>query len=151
MEGYTQTVLACPERKDGYSAEGEAGDCFRACLLTILEVPKWYVTQCNIPNFANETGWWAKVREWVQNYTLNYTELNWDLVYVNPPSWPSYSSGVIQPIQRKIIVAGKSPRGDWHHAVVADHISGEILWDPHPSRAGIEGDILDQICLVAPY
>lgn len=150
MPNHTQTILACPERKDGYSAEGVAGDCFRACLMTILDIPEWYPLK-NIPNFANEQEWWKKARVWTRNYTLNYGRKIWDLAYFNPATFPAYLTTDVPAPQNRVIVAGKSPRGDWHHAVVADHLTGEILWDPHPSRDGLDGDILDVICLVTPY
>jgi hypothetical protein len=48
----------------------------------------------------------------------------WRLAYVGPDIPRGYSIG-----------CGKSPRG-FDHAVIC--LDGKVVWDPHPSRAGVE-------------
>ncbi len=45
---------------------------------------------------------------------------------------------------------GKSPRGDWDHSVVYDAREGDpaLLHDPHPSRAGLEGNPVYYTCFL---
>lgn len=43
----TQTIFADPLRGDGHNADGEPGDCLRACVASILELPL-----SAVPNFV---------------------------------------------------------------------------------------------------
>lgn len=49
-----------------------------------------------------------------------------------------------------VIATGRSPRGDWQHSVIADARTGELVWDPHPSRAGLAGPIEDIAAIGTP-
>jgi hypothetical protein len=44
------------------------------------------------------------------------------------------------------IACGKSPRLKHQHAVVA--LDGKIVHDPHPTRAGLDGEIASWILLI---
>ena len=34
-----QTILACPIRGDGHDADGRPGDCYRAAIASVLDLP----------------------------------------------------------------------------------------------------------------
>lgn len=52
---------------------------------------------------------------------------------------------------RRVIATGPSPRGDFLHCVIADASTGEILHDPHPSRAGLVSiQLADAIVTLTP-
>lgn len=40
-------------------------------------------------------------------------------------------------MHRPVIASGPSPRGGFLHCVIADSTTGEVVHDPHPSRAGL--------------
>lgn len=105
------------------------GNCLAACLATLLrldidEVPSF---------FSDDSGTWReKMGAWL-------VERGWGhLCIAGPP--PEMLGPALS------IVSGKSPRGDWLHATVWR--GRELLHDPHPSRAGLEGEPVDTIVLV---
>lgn len=114
--------------------EGEvAGDCWRTALACILEIPRDEVPHFaelhkNDPEFSSDW-WWASVK-FVQE-----VKPGWTLFCINPPVFPAYVFPTEAP--QRVILTGRSPRGPWSHCVVADAITGEIVWDPHPSREGL--------------
>lgn len=103
-------------------AAGIKGDCFRACLATILGLPIKAV-----PHFA----------------TLDYAPdvfvaMNCAIAWLNSRGyemWMGLDDGE-NPLPL-CIINGTSPRGI-RHSVVGDTESGEMLHDPHPSRAGLQ-------------
>lgn len=108
---------------------GKDGNCLAACLATLLrldidEVPGF---------FSDDSGTWReKMGAWL-------VERGWGhLCIAGPP--PEMLGPALS------IVSGKSPRGDWLHATVWR--GRELLHDPHPSRAGLEGEPVDTIVLV---
>jgi len=99
---------------------GQQGDCLRACLASVLELPI-----ASVPHFAQETvgsaDFWNAVYDWLDERGLNWKHTDYhDLV-----------------AGRFYIVGGPSPR-DGHHAVISDGLS--IVFDPHPSNDGLAGD-----------
>lgn len=94
------------------------GNCLAACIASILEVEL-----AEVPNFCEgaTTHWLDRLAEWLAPrglYPLCFT----------------LTGGDWRP-QGLHILAGKSPRGDWLHAVVAR--GRDVVHDPHPSRAGV--------------
>jgi hypothetical protein len=90
------------------------GNCLPACVASLLEVPLEQV-----PHFgAND--WVEHLTKWLA--TRGY----YPIVCTLPTDWRP--AGLY-------ILAGKSPRGDFLHAVIAR--GDEIIHDPHPSRAGV--------------
>lgn len=79
-----------------------------------------------------------------------------DFRYINDPAEQLRCRGSAEIPWGLCIGSGKSPRGDWQHAVVmrafADWKPGgpwaEIVHDPHPSRAGLDGPTLTYQCFV---
>jgi hypothetical protein len=107
------------------------GDCWRACLASILCVD---IETFSDPNdFDNWSDYVIKVLE--QLYSLGY-----DLITYEIKDYPGYD--------RPVIAIGKSPRGDWYHAVVWKDGHG-IIHDPHESNKGVENikffEVLDKI------
>lgn len=113
--------------------EGVVGDCWRTALACLLEIPRAIV-----PHFAlihkddseddNHAWWWSSVQ------FVEKAKPGWTLVCLSP-SFPVYNFPRTAP--KRVVLTGKSPRGDWFHCVIADAVTGEIVWDPHPSHDGI--------------
>lgn len=112
MKPVDQTSLHDKETDTG-------GDCWRACLASILEVP---IT--DVPDFVNEHGgrYVTETRNWLEAFGLWLVEVRYH------GNFPGY-----------MIASGPSPRHrDVHHAVVWK--GRTMAHDPHPSRDGIWGD-----------
>lgn len=114
MRPVDQTVFGVPD-----------GNCFPACLASILHIPL-----NDIPSFCKYTDWWERFSQWL-SYRGYYAI---PITYNEESDIPGFH-----------ILSGKSPRGDFQHSVVA--MGNDIVHDPHPSRAGIE-DRMDRIVLV---
>ncbi|WP_396912478.1 hypothetical protein [Mycolicibacterium sp.] len=99
------------------------GDCWRVCVANLLQLPTR-----KVPHFVHNHGehWYHATKEWL------LAEHQVHLLH-RPPRFPITPTGRSE----RIILCGKSPRGDWGHAVLADH-HGHVIHDPHPSRAGLE-------------
>lgn len=102
-------------------AEGECGNCLQATLAAILGWPLQ-----SVPHFAllGEVHWWDCLQAWLdaQGFWIDY----------KPTSYAA-EGGEVLPL---CWLSGPSPRG-FSHAVVGDTATGEMLHDPHPSRAGL--------------
>jgi hypothetical protein len=106
----TQTILHG-------TIEGVGGNCFQAAIASVLNMPIEAV-----PHFVQFTWWPMALELWARGLApkgLTYKE--------------KYEDGVTVP-DDLCIVYGPSPRGV-DHCVVG--FGGEIVWDPHPSRAGL--------------
>lgn len=102
------------------------GDCWRACVAGLLGLEAF-----EVPHFA-ELGdeWWDASVAFVEE-TLPGLTLRGEY----PPIFPFYA-GAHPPV---VILVGTSPR-NVPHAVLADPVTGQIVHDPHPSRAGLLGE-----------
>lgn len=104
--------------------KGRQGDCFRACLASILDmniraVPHFAAYPSDI--WIEELIRWLKVNGYELNGTSDYTDERVEAEHG---------------IDGYIIVAGESPRNkDVRHAVV--YYGKKMVHDPHPSKAGI--------------
>jgi len=98
---------------------GSVGDCFRACLASLLEVPI-----AAVPHFALLGSRWQRV---LDGYLAGLSrEIEW-------------AEGV-PPDDVWAIATVQSPRSsDVKHSVIWRN--GQIVHDPHPSRAGGEGPL----------
>ena len=85
------------------------GDCFRACLASITELP-------DVPNWVEHEMWFTDLLGWLR-------ERGWEM-FTRPPDRPptGYSIGVIWSPTFK----------GARHAVVAEN--GDLAWDPSPLR-----------------
>lgn len=104
------------------------GNCWAACFASILEIPL-----DQVPNFCGDENyqefWWSEAKEFLSCFGLTLIEIN--------PSpeldWDEY-------FDCYWVAIGKSPRGDFHHAVV--YHGSEMAHDPHPSGAGLDGPVI---------
>ncbi len=127
LRGVTQEHLHTPEMP---------GDCQRAALASILGLPYE-----DVPHFCRygdglespdkHIWWWALVGFCA---TL---EPPYDVMGLKPDQVPEPSESY-DDLFGCYMAIGKSPRGDYNHVVVAR--GGQIIWDPHPSRAGLDGE-----------
>lgn len=118
--GVSQTIFASDEN----AARGVYGNCFQAALASYL-----YRPLDSVPHVSAFAMWEQALDLWAAGE--GYQVLSWD---VAPPA--PVTDGALHPEIRtdRILVGGLSPR-DVQHVCVADH--GRIVWDPHPSRAGL--------------
>lgn len=107
------------------------GNCFQACLASILELPLAEVPDAANADLSEAMGWFRVLRPWLALRGLG--------IVVIAPGQPSiwFTQGAI------LIAGGKSPRAPDHpegygHCVVMRN--GTVLHDPHPSRAGLHGE-----------
>lgn len=119
--------------------DSKEGDCFSACLASVLEIPL-----VNIPNFLKRYGQ-KHMLEQAKYWLLENFGLTLIIVDVTGPR----ASLTIHPISRETVflVSGKSKTfSEGHHVVVAkaagDMNSYKIIHDPNPKNLGIDGDPL---------
>lgn len=90
---------------------GADGNCFAACLASILEI-----SIASVPEFDDGWGWMDRANDFLSEHGVFYRR-------VPMSSKPSgYST-----------IEGISPRGGLHACVALD---GELVWDPHPIEDG---------------
>ena len=95
------------------------GNCFAACLASLLDVPLWMV-----PPFEQMWGrddWRLRVNQWLERFFKMTLVRRVDHV---PAELPVF-----------YIASGRSPRGVYH-SVIFSH--GQLAHDPHFSDAGVE-------------
>lgn len=115
-------------------AAGAIGDCWRAGIASILglsldEVPH-FVRDYPTPADATSAVWFNETCRWLTEHH-GVTALFYD----NPAAIRAEGRSE-QSAFPLILLDGRSPR-DIAHVVVGDAITGEMLHDPHPSRAGL--------------
>lgn len=115
------------------------GNCWATCIAALLDLPL-----AEVPNFCGEPErnpeWYADTDRWLQQFGYRIVGF----------TFPEGNAGL--PIEKQIgiavepgtylIVAGKSPRGEFMHAVVVEYTGDnkwEIVCDPHPSNDGLDG------------
>lgn len=112
MRPVDQTIFTVP-----------GGNCFSACVASIL-----HFDLNDVPYFMGESDWFAAFRAWLKPHHYGALQVFGMHAEVT-------ESGILW------IAGGRSPRGDYLHAVV---MKGSVMvHDPHPSRAGIVGDVVD--------
>lgn len=128
-----QTVTRSPDDHDG-----PPGNCFAACLASLLEISIDEVPQPTISDrgvWSAPGGYWERIATFLHKRGLHMVEIDRDLSKQNEYSSAAYleSPGLLW------IATGFSPRGNFLHSVVCRDL--EIVHDPHPDRTGIEGVI----------
>lgn len=122
MKPVDQEFIHAPE-------QGLIGDCQRAVIASLLELP---ITE--VPHFLKEsdgdtTNYWERLQAFCRSRGFVYLVI------------PARSGGGFFGDDGEVFheISGPSPRGNGiTHAVVG--CNGEIVFDPHPSRAGLTGD-----------
>lgn len=93
----------------------EGGNCFSACVASILEIP---ITQ--VPFFMEPDEWWPGFVEWCRRRGVAA-----QFYYADEHVPAGYS-----------IAGGYSPTDPMQgHACVAH--DGDVIYDPHPARLGL--------------
>lgn len=142
MNPVYQTIFTGPGQP-GFGP-GNVGDCLRACLASILEVPL-----DRVPHFADYPAsymaafpderdpltadhgglWYRNARRWLRDVPLDLVGYQADalaevgsFLAADPCCWPRHLIGTVP-----------SPRGDFDHSVVLD-LDGTVVWDPHPDQ-----------------
>jgi len=85
---------------------GDNGNCFAACLASILEMP--------LPEFGLDDEYWGRVDKWLVRRGLTYKQVPLNQI---PHGWST--------------IEGISPRGGMHACVAYD---GVLKFDPHPPK-----------------
>lgn len=118
-----------------HTPDGRPGDCLRACVATITDR-----ALLEVPHFV-ELGdaWWDVLRGYVKRWSLGKYEIQWFPPRPQPRNTDDLTLGESWGYEPgyAVILAGPSPRGDFGHVVVGDPVTGRMIHDPHPSRAGI--------------
>ena len=111
---------------------GQHGDCQRAVIASLLELP---ITE--VPHFLQEANgypsdYWDSLQAFLRKHGYAY-------LCLPARSGAAFFGDGVDVFHE---IAGPSPRGSGiTHAVVGRN--GQIVFDPHPSRAGLTGDPAD--------
>lgn len=118
MRGVTQT-------REGFPG----GDCVRASYATLLGISLEEVPPLD-PGFAMRLGveQGDLERAWLASIGLDLVEIAVD----HESELPEEVLGCVPEVPH--LMSGISPRGFGHRCV---GVGGQIVWDPHPSRAGL--------------
>lgn len=108
---------------------GQYGDCQRAVIASLLDLPR-----SEVPHFlqdaAGEAGaYWEGIQAFCRKHGYAYLTV------------PARSGSAFYGDDGDVFheISGPSPRGNGvFHAVVG--CNGAVVFDPHPSRAGLTGD-----------
>lgn len=113
---------------------GITGDCWRAGIANVLGVPletvPHFVRDYPDPEGATRSAWFDETCRWLSEHH-GVTALFYDV-----PEAIRAECRLEESAFPLILLDGRSPR-DIPHVVVGDAITGEMLHDPHPSRAGL--------------
>lgn len=136
-----QTVVADPTRGDGHDQDGIPGDCLRAAVASLLDLPLH-----EVPHFALYRSWWDTMRRWVRDtYGLDFA----CLAPVNGTVRPYLLGGDDPEWSGLLIGNGPSPRGPFWHVSIVD-ADLELVHDPHPSDMGLR-EVVEVFALTQPY
>jgi hypothetical protein len=138
--------MMIPVKQTVFTVPG--GDCFAACVASILEVPLE-----EVPNFcAGGADWLFEANRWLGTRGLCLFDI--DLA----------DNGSLRDChalanRMLVIASGKSPRGDWGHSVVARYVITEdgsehaldYVHDPHPSYDYHDGPVQQITCFLATH
>lgn len=98
--------------------DAPGGNCLSACVASIM-----HVSLLEVPHFGGDHEWWGNLNAWLSGRWMYALNAKLDAA---PGAWRP---------EGYYILAGRSPRGPWLHAVVAR--GRDVVWDPHPSHDGI--------------
>jgi len=122
------------------TTDDPCGDCYRTAIACLLEMER-----DEVPHFVHlypeELAWW-----WASVKFIEMIRPGWTL-RVGDPEFPFYHpKNRIAP--KKVIGVGRSPRGEFGHAVILSALTGVLIHDPYPGNAGLR--TLDQIFFLRP-
>lgn len=120
------------------ASDGKIGDCMRACIASVLELP----TEA-VPHFVEEHGeaWFIHAYNWLEARGYGILKVLGDF-FRQGEYWKLELQTVLWAEGIPCIAVGASPRVDrngdaMRHAVV--WLNGKLAHDPHPSGDGIVG------------
>ena len=127
MKPVDQTILHDPEN-------GKHGDCMRACVASVLELPIE-----EVPHFTD-----GDREDWIKGY----------LRFLHDHEWLLYGRGGIGGPHPEIgkdecpyyFAIGPSPRKGSHNHMVVCH-KGEVVHDPHPDKTFLDDITVFEILL----
>ena len=107
----------------------ERGNCFSACIASLLELPI-----DRVPFFMTGDDWFDGFQAWLKPFGLYGVALG----VTQTDAWRRLLPG-------HYVLCGLSPRGP--HAVVARDL--EMVHDPHPDRTGLL--VVEEAILLVPF
>ena len=112
MRRQRQTIFGAPH-----------GNCFSTCVACVLDLDLE-----DVPNFCGDglEDWWDRFEAWCVERGLFPFEYY-------PKSWKEWKERL--PAHMVVICSGPAERGHDHSTVYLGN--GTLLWDPHPSDAGL--------------
>lgn len=116
-----------PQDQEYLYSKEVPGDCARAVIASLLELPISTVPHFLLESDRTALGFYSLIEEFLlsQGY-----EMAWNAT-------PLYH--LKEGVDVYHYISGPSPRGEGlHHAVVG--LNGNIIHDPHPSREGLLGN-----------
>lgn len=114
------------------------GDCWRTAIACLLDL----TDPLCVPHFIHEHRDGADIDWWIASAAFVEERVpTGQTLLCLTPTFPVYQDP--DKAYPHVLATGPSPRGDWLHTVVVDAITGELIWDPHPSRAGLAGTPLE--------
>ena len=137
MNQLTQTVLAS-------AANGWAGNCWQTCVAIVLGVDPDLLppqAECDLytTNADGSRGDRVKGTPYYQMHLRAYLRKHHGLAYVELHEVAEVFEALAVVDDRLHMLTGPTVRsaslGGLHHVVVARR--GKMVWDPHPSRAGL--------------
>lgn len=114
MRQYRQRIYADPMM---------IGDCLTAAVASLCDAE-----YDEVPHFARWRGWWDALRMWARARGMDVGCLQPEQVQAAVDRDPDWSG--------LMIGSGPSARTGLQHAVIVDRRL-ELVWDPHPSDAGL--------------
>lgn len=128
MKPVAQTITAPP-----------TGNCLAACVATLFDLPIWLV-----PNFVSLDRWryteegdrWQRTNEdkeplWWDRLCAFASEEGWRVIQLTMEDYGRKWGGRFMYGDHAIATVN-SPRGHGQHCVIAEILTGEVVWDPHP-------------------
>ena len=109
-----------------YSVDGiHAGNCFAACLASLLNIPLWMVPP--FEDMFHRDNWRSRVNEWLlEMYRMELARADGDCM---------------DDLVDYYIASGASERGVMHSVI---YRKGVMIHDPHPSGTGIGSVVWSQ-------
>lgn len=118
--GYTPVT----QRVEGYPF----GECVRATYAAILNIPIEVVPRFDPASLSPGERQGDRERRWLASIGI-------DLIEISVPHDEELPQEALDDVpQIEHLISGVSPRGFGHRCV---GFGGSVLWDPHPSRAGL--------------
>lgn len=112
------------------------GDCMRACLASLLELPMEEVPHLRAIQMDTGT-WFGAFTTFLKKHGYEFQGTFYFNPYRPDGQWSELAKRSLG-VDGFFMAGGPSPRGAvGGHAVIIDSL-GQIVHDPHPSRAGCE-------------